>query len=282
VFKREKVEATVKVVNVVASATLGQRVNLDAVVEDFPNARFPSKQFPGIVFRFKKPKTAILIFSSGKIVCTGGKSRSQVRKAVENLVRELSEKGVIVSKMPKVKINNMVASASLGVIDFERIPTLQNTMYEPEQFPAVIYRMENPKVVFLIFPSGRLICAGAKNKEEIHRAIRKLIQQLNNTEASKTFSFDKTIPKGQAELVEGIALSRFKLKDFALSDSQGKACDYIGGLWCSNKLCHGPPCKFAKLILRKLADGSHGCWGFHWQEGWYTQEIKKSQRKYYD
>jgi transcription initiation factor TFIID TATA-box-binding protein len=281
VFEREKVETTVKVVNVVASATLGQRVNLDSVIEGFPNAEFPSERFPGLVLRLKKPKTATLIFRSGKIICTGGRSENEASKAVENVVRELIKRGIIIPKKSEVKINNIVASANLRrMVDLTSISTWQRTMYEPDQFPALIYRMDDPKVVFLIFSTGRLICVGAKSEEEIHRAIRKLIQKLNVAGVSKIPSFDRSNADSQMKCVEGISVSRFKLTDFTSSDSQGKACIYLDGLWCNNKLCNGTSCKFANLIQRKLVDGLYGCWGFHWQQGWYTTETKKSQRKY--
>jgi len=281
VFEREKVETTVKVVNVVASATLGQRVKLDAVVEGFPNAEFPSERFPGLVFRLKKPKTATLIFRSGKIICTGGRSENEASKAVENVIRELTKRGIIILKRPEVKINNIVASASLGrAVDLETVSTLQKTMYEPDQFPALIYRMDDPKVVFLIFSTGRLICVGAKNQDEIHRAIRKLIQKLDVAGASKSPSFDIPNIDSQMKCVEGIPVSGFKLTDFTSSDSQGKPRIYVDGLWCNNKLCNETSCKFANLIQRRLVDGLYGCWGFHWQQGWYTTETKKSQRKF--
>jgi transcription initiation factor TFIID TATA-box-binding protein len=281
VFEREKVERTVKVVNVVASATLWQRVDLHAVVEGFPNAEFPSKRFPGLVFRLKKPKTSSLIFRSGKIICTGGRSENEARKAVESVVRELVEVGILIPKRPKVKIDNIVASADLRrTVDFVSVAAWQRTVYEPDQFPALIYRMDDPKVVFLIFSTGRLICVGAKNKEEIHRAIRKLIQRLDVADASKSPSFDRPNTDSQMKHAEDAPDSRFKLTDFTFSDSQGKACIYVDGLWCNNKLCNGPPCKFANLMQRRLNDGFYGCWGFHWQQGWYTTEIKKSQRKF--
>jgi len=281
VLERGKVKATVKVVNVVASATLGQRVNLVSIAESFPKAEFPSQQFPGLVFRLEKPKTATLIFHSGKLICTGGRSESEARKAVESVVKELSNGGAIIPKRPEVKINNIVASASLGLgVDLESASMLQGAMYEPSQFPALIYRMDDPKAVFLIFSTGRLICAGAKNEGEIHRALRKLIHKLDVAGAFESPSFDKSYIDNQMKHVEGMPVNPLKLTDFTFSDSQGKACIYVDGLWCNNKSCNGPPCKFAHLIQRKLENGLYGCWGFHWQEGLYKTETRKSQRKY--
>lgn len=275
----EKVEATVRVVNVVASATLGQGVNLNAVVKGFRNAEFPSERFPGLVFRLKKPKTTSLIFGSGKIVCTGGRSESDAIKAVKNVVKELSKRGIIIPHRPEVKIANVVASADLRrTVDLTSVSTLQRAIYEPDQFPALIYQMDDPKVVFLIFSTGRLICVGARSKKEIRLAIKGLIPKLNASEPSD--SVDRPNMGSRMKCTEGILIGPFKLDDFTFSHHQGKACIYADGLWCHNKSCSGPSCKFANLIQGRLADGLYGCWGFHWQQEWYTTQIKRSQRKF--
>jgi transcription initiation factor TFIID TATA-box-binding protein len=279
VSETEKVEATARVVNVVASATLGQRVNLNAVVKGFSNAKFPSERFPGLAFRLKRPKTTSLIFRSGKIVCTGGKSEKEAMRAVDNIIKELSERGIIIPRRPEVKINNIVASANLGrMVDLASACRLQKTIYEPEQFPALIYQMDDPKVVFLIFSTGRLICAGAKNEKEIHLAIKELIQRLDASELFEPLNAPNK--DSQSKCLERTHVRPFRLDGFTSSDYQGKGCIYADGLWCRNKSCSGPSCKFANLIQGRLADGLYGCWGFHWQQEWYTTQIKKSQRKF--
>jgi transcription initiation factor TFIID TATA-box-binding protein len=283
VLERGRVETSFKVVNVVASASLGQKVNLDSVLKVFPDARYPSKQFPGIVLRLRKPRTSALIFQSGKIICTGGKNENEAYEAVENIVKGLINKGVIATKKCEFRVNNMVASVNLGRnVDLPSISRWQKTIYEPEQFPALIYRMEDPKVVLLIFSSGKVICLGTKNENEIHKAIRKLIQKLNITEPFEAPYLEMSNMKYQESLVKEAYAYKFRLIDFATSDSRGKACAYVDGLWCRNRLCVGPSCKFANILRGKLANGVYGCWGFHWQEGWYTYEVKKMQRKFFD
>ena len=69
-----KAKAIIKIENVVAAATLNLKVDLDAVVESFPGVEYRPERFPGLVFKLKRPKTATLIFNSGKMVCTGAKS----------------------------------------------------------------------------------------------------------------------------------------------------------------------------------------------------------------
>jgi len=166
----------------VTSATLNQRIDLNAVVKGYPGVEYRPEQFPGLVFRLKRPKTATLIFNSGKMVCTGAKSEKESKRAVMKVVRELKKSGIIIIGKPELKIQNIVASVNLaGLIDLERSAySLGRTMYEPEQFPGLIYRMDVPKVVILIFASGKLVCTGAKKEEDVYEAVTKLHETLED------------------------------------------------------------------------------------------------------
>jgi transcription initiation factor TFIID TATA-box-binding protein len=179
-----KTKAIIHIQNVVATATLNQKVDLNAIVKSCPEVEYRPEQFPGLVFRIKKPKTATLIFTTGKMVCTGAKSEQEARKAVMTVVKELKKGGIIIINKPELKVQNIVASASLGGrIDLEQaVSSLVNTMYEPEQFPGLIYRMDEPKVVILIFESGNLVCTGAKKEQDVYDAVHKLhgsLEELN-------------------------------------------------------------------------------------------------------
>jgi transcription initiation factor TFIID TATA-box-binding protein len=175
-----KVEDSIRIENVVASATLNQKIDLKAVVKGNPGVEYRPETFPGLVFRLKRPKTAILIFSTGKMVCTGAKSEKEANRAVRKVVKELKKSGIIIPGKPEIKVVNMVASASLsGRIELEQSAyILGKTMYEPEQFPGLIYRMDDPKVVILLFASGKLVCTGATKEEDVHKAVTKLHEQL--------------------------------------------------------------------------------------------------------
>jgi transcription initiation factor TFIID TATA-box-binding protein len=171
-----KTNAIINIQNVVAIATLNQKVDLNAVVKGYPEAEYRPDRFPGLVFRLKKPKTGTLIFGSGKMVCTGAKSRKESLSAIMNVVKELKKCGIIIPSKPSVEVVNIVASASLGgTVDLEKaVTTLGKAMYEPEQFPGLIYRMDEPKVVILVFASGSLVCTGAKKEQDVNDAVHKL------------------------------------------------------------------------------------------------------------
>jgi len=166
----------VQIQNVVAVGSLDQKIDLLSIVKGFLNVEYRPRKFPGLVFRLKRPKTATLIFSSGKLVCTGAKSSKLAHSAIRKVVRELKKEGIIILGTPRIKVENMVASADIhGKVDLEAAAEfLDNIMYEPEQFPGAVYRMKEPKVVILVFSSGRLVITGAKIEAQVHEAVEKM------------------------------------------------------------------------------------------------------------
>src|SRR4030043_118956 len=105
-----KRKPSITIQNIVASAALNQTINLKLIVEKFPHAEYNPRVFPGLVFRLKKPKTATLIFETGKMVCTGAKSEKEAIQAVNKVAKELRSKGISIANKPVVTIQNIVAS----------------------------------------------------------------------------------------------------------------------------------------------------------------------------
>jgi len=181
-----KVESlySIKIENIVASATVKHGIELSSVVKAFPGAEYSPGRFPGLVFRLKKPRTSTLIFSSGKMICTGARSEKEAERALRKLVKVLKEGGILIMGKPEIKVVNVVATVNLGgSVDLSELYESERGMrgriaYEPEQFPGLIYRMEVPRAVFLIFSSGKLVCAGAKKEEDVHQAAIKLHRKL--------------------------------------------------------------------------------------------------------
>ena len=183
----ERVDRLVKIENVVASATLKHGIDLRDVARAFPKIKYHPDQFPGLVFRLKKPRTAILIFGSGKMGCTGAKSANEARRALRRVIRKLKDAGIVILGRLSTKIQNIVASANLGgKVDlvgwYESQSLHERMMYEPEQFPGLIYRMKEPRAVILLFSSGKLVCTGAKKEEHVYRAVDRLRQRLEKDE----------------------------------------------------------------------------------------------------
>jgi len=173
--------------NVVASARFNQRFDLDAIATAFPDVQYRPKVFPGLAFKLRKPKSCTLIFSTGKMVCTGTRSEGEALKAVRKVARELRKAGMIMKPgRPDFTVQNIVASVDLGGTSIDVEEAVYSArglggriMYEPDQFPGAIYRMEDPKVVFLIFSTGKLVCVGAKKEEDVYTAVEKLVTILD-------------------------------------------------------------------------------------------------------
>ena len=170
----------VKIQNVVATGYVNQRFDLNAIKRTFESAEYNPKRFPGLVFRLKSPRTATLIFSTGKMVCTGARSEKEATRAIKKVVKTLKKNGIIILGRPTVEVQNIVASGDLhGEIDIERVLSkLKHVIYEPEQFPGLIYSMESPDVVFLLFASGKIVCTGAKSTSMVYEAVDTLKRQL--------------------------------------------------------------------------------------------------------
>ncbi len=166
----------IEIVNVVASATIDQKLDLNKIQEKFPDVEYHPDVFPGAVFRLRNPKTATLLFSTGKMVCTGSRSEEIAVKAVNIVVNKLRKEGIKIKKNAVVTIQNIVSSINLGGrVSIEKVArTLPRSMYEPEQFPGVIHRMLDPKVVILIFASGKLVCTGGKTEKDVYRSVNQL------------------------------------------------------------------------------------------------------------
>ncbi|MCD6573781.1 MAG: TATA-box-binding protein [Thermoplasmata archaeon] len=172
----------VEIQNMVATTYIAKKLDLNEIAKALPNTSYRPNLFPGLVFHINEPKAAFLLFKSGKVVCTGAKNIENVRKAIYTLCDILSEKGFKVLRKPKIEIQNIVASANLhGNLNLTKIAFsigLENVEYEPEVFPGMVYRMEEPRVVLLLFGSGKIVCTGAKKPEQVMEAVKKIRRKL--------------------------------------------------------------------------------------------------------
>lgn len=172
----------IKVENVVANARIADELDLNYIESRLEDAVFTKKKFPGLVYRTKDPKSAFLIFRSGKLVCTGSKTEAGVRQVMDKLSADLRGIGVEVVEHPEFKVQNIVASASVGrELNLGAIVTgleLEGMEYEPEVFPGLVYRIKEPKSAILIFSSGRLVITGGKTIEDCEKSVDVLLDKL--------------------------------------------------------------------------------------------------------
>ena len=180
-------DAEIKVQNIVVSANTHTKFSLEMLAANLHEAEYEPESFPGLVYRVKDPKASTLIFTTGKIICSGSKSFDDAKKAIKKTVQAFRDLGIKVEGKTDVEIVNIVASANLkDKLDLNKIVfELGECEYEPEQFPGLVYRLGEPKVVFLIFNSGKIVCTGAKSVDIVERSIVKLRKQLQAINALK-------------------------------------------------------------------------------------------------
>ncbi|MBS3074303.1 TATA-box-binding protein [Candidatus Pacearchaeota archaeon] len=171
---------SLKVQNIVATTSLGKPISLTKLARTLVNTTYNPEQFPGVILRVKEPKSAVLVFSSGNLVCTGTKSIQQVREVIESVIRQLRKINVRITERPKINVQNIVASGSIDLMLNLNLLALEleNTEYEPEQFPGLVYKLTEPTATFLLFSNGKLVCTGTKTRQQLAESMIQLIKNV--------------------------------------------------------------------------------------------------------
>jgi len=168
--------------NIVCTVNLACKLDLKKIALQARNAEYNPKRFAAVIMRIRDPRTTALIFSSGKMVCTGAKSEDQAKLAARKYARIVQKLG-FPAKFLDFKIQNMVGSCDVRFpIRLEGLVLThsQFSSYEPELFPGLIYRMVKPRIVLLIFVSGKVVLTGAKVRSEIYEAFDNIHPILKN------------------------------------------------------------------------------------------------------
>ncbi len=174
----------IRIENVVASSSLADALDLQSIALGLEGAEYVPDQFPGVIYRLKEPKTAILLFHSGKLVCTGAKSMRQVENSIATIARQIRKLGQRIKTHPKIEVQNIVATSNLeGEINLNSVAItlgLDRIEYEPEQFPGLVCRLKEPRVVVLLFGSGKLVCTGARRPSDVELAVQRITKELQD------------------------------------------------------------------------------------------------------
>lgn len=175
-----KGDVSIKVVNIVVSTSLEHDIPLEKMAAVLPNTEYNPEQFPGLVIRIKDPKTSALVFSSGKVVCTGARSLDKVEESIQQIIQSLKKINIDITIKPVITVQNVVASGQIGMdLNLNKLAMkLDNTEYEPEQFPGLVYKLMEAKATFLLFSNGKIVCTGTKSETAVHEAVEKLIEVL--------------------------------------------------------------------------------------------------------
>jgi transcription initiation factor TFIID TATA-box-binding protein len=165
----------IEIVNVVATADIGKRIDLDEISR-MPQVIYNPSKYRCVYFKDDGMQAKVSIFPSGKMIAVGAKSEDTARRDLLHVTQSL---GVNVDTI-KVEIRNIVATVDLETaIDLEALQDMvPGIIYEPEQFPGAIFRPARHHVTVLIFGSGKLVLAGLKSESEIKNAVAEVLEPL--------------------------------------------------------------------------------------------------------
>lgn len=173
---------TIEVQNVVGAADFGRELDLMPLAMDLTGAEYDPENFPGLLYRMQDPKATVMIFESGKATVTGAASTATMRSAFETCVAALRDLGVRMDDAPSIEVTNIVTRADLGEhLNLNAVAIglgLEQTEYEPEQFPGLVYRLDTPEVAALLFGSGKMVVTGADERESIETAVEMVATRL--------------------------------------------------------------------------------------------------------
>ncbi len=178
------------ITNIVVAGNLGFELDLYKLLYelmDKVDIEYEPEQFPGAIIKLKNPKATILVFKNGKVVVVGAREKKTIEEALKkvyDLLKPLAKKinkKITRGKIP-YKVTNIVAAGDVGMkFDlFEVAIGLEGVdiEYEPEQFPGAIIKLPHHHVTILLFKNGKVILAGAAEKEKLKKALEEVKKLL--------------------------------------------------------------------------------------------------------
>jgi transcription initiation factor TFIID TATA-box-binding protein len=176
--------ANITVENIVASAKIADELDIHRIAEKVPGFMYDPTEFLGLTLKLDKPNVAILLLPNGKVICTGAKKIEDIEYSLKEVVNKIKSIGVKTKTKTNMEIQNIVASFNLekelNLSIISKALMLENTSYEPDQFPGLVYNMEDLGAILLIFSTGKIVCTGVKNFEDASKAIEIMKEKISS------------------------------------------------------------------------------------------------------
>jgi len=174
----------IKIENIVAYTQVSGLLDIKLLNEKIPDSNYNPIEFEGVSIKYENPKLAVLILADGKIICTGAKVMDDAEKTIKKIVQKIKDIGFEIKKDYKIQIENVIASTDLKKnMNLSSIASgliLQNVEYKPEEFPGLIYRVDDLCAVLMLFSSGKLVCTGTKSLDDATSAIDMMKEKLSS------------------------------------------------------------------------------------------------------
>ncbi|XP_037072855.1 TATA-box-binding protein-like [Pollicipes pollicipes] len=168
--------------NVVSTVNMLCALDLKQIAVRARNAEYNPKRFAAVIMRIREPRTTALVFASGKMVVTGARNEDDSRLAARKFARIIQRLG-FPTKFANFTVQNIVGSCDVKFpirLEGLLLTHSQFSSYEPELFPGLIYRMVQPRIVLLIFVSGKVVLTGAKLRQQIYDAFNNIYPILRS------------------------------------------------------------------------------------------------------
>ena len=171
----------ITVENVVMTGWFSEGVDLGVACLKLVGSKCSWKKFPGLSFKLRSPLATFLLFGNGKFVCTGTKTKIKAEQAITAFLGLLKSEGLVSSQCSfECGVKNLVVSINMAgaSVSLEQFNSEFDTIYEPEKFPAAVYKMGESKATFLVFLTGKMICSGVADEEELKKTVKEFYNQL--------------------------------------------------------------------------------------------------------
>jgi len=174
--------ANIIIENIVASVEIADNFDIEYLADKLDNVNYNPDEFHGLVIKFTEPRIAALLIANGNIVFTGAKEINEIETVLQKVILGLKNIGIEIGVIPKIKIDNIVASFNLNVeIDLAYVAenfSINKDDYKPEEFPGLIYKKNDIEGIMILFKSGKIVCTGVKKIEEIDNAVEEMKEKL--------------------------------------------------------------------------------------------------------
>jgi len=174
----------ITVENIIAYAKVADELDIYKISEKVPGFMYDPTEFLGLTLKLEKPNVAILLLPNGKVICTGAKKIEDIEFSIKEVVNKLKSIGIKIKSKTDIEIQNIVASLDLNKeLNLDLISKelmLDNTSYEPDHFPGLVYKIDDTGAVLLIFSSGKIVCVGVKNLEDATKAIEMMKEKISS------------------------------------------------------------------------------------------------------
>lgn len=190
--------------NVVSMFNLGTKLDLKHIALHARNAEYNPKRFAAVIMRIREPKTTALIFGSGKVVVTGAADESASKRAAKKFAKIIKKLG-FPARFKEYRIQNIVGSCGVNFpVRLEQMAydNAAFSAYEPELFPGLIFRMLEPKIVLLIFVSGKIVFTGGKSRNDVYQAFENIYPVMVKYDKNKGAKKAKQLEQGKEEKEE--------------------------------------------------------------------------------